>query len=102
MRQRRQVYEQHLVSYKNALSEWSTVLKGRQLEDKEQTKDTTFRKIKGKIRQFERRLRALDKVAAVNAETEARRAQRLATPKVKEKKAKAPASAATKPKKKTS
>ena len=58
-----------------------------------------FKALKGKIRQFEGRLRALDKLAAVNLDVETRRADRLANPKVKVKKPKAVVAASAKPKK---
>ena len=99
MANRRAVYERHLTSFKNALSLRASALKAKKLDEKAQQKDPTFRNIKGKIRQFERRLRAIDKVQAVNAEVEARRAERLANPKVKVKKPKAVAAPAAKPKK---
>jgi hypothetical protein len=97
MANRRRVYERHLTSFKNALTVRTDVLKAKKLDEKAQKKDPTFRNIKGKIRQFERRLRAIDKLQAINAEVEARRAERLANPKVKEKKPKA--APAAKPKK---
>ena len=99
MSNRRIVYENHLAAYKKALAQRVELLKSRKLADKAEDRDPTFRAIKGKVRQFERRLRALDKVASVNADVEARRAERLANPKVKEKKPKAPAAAAPKAKK---
>ncbi len=99
MANRRAVYERHLTSFKNALTLRTDTLKAKKVDAKAHSKDPTFRNIKGKIRQFERRIRALDKVQAINAEVEARRAERLANPKVKEKKPKASSAPAAKPKK---
>ncbi len=99
MSNRRPVYQENLVAYKKALTDRVDVLKSKKLDEKGQRKDPTFKLLKGKIRQFERRLRALDKVDAVNADVEARRADRLANPKVKVKKPKAVAAPAAKPKK---
>lgn len=99
MANRRAVYEIHLTAIKNALTHRAHDLQAKKLDEKGQRKDPAFRKLKGKIRQFERRLRAIDKVAATNAEVLARRAERLANPKVKVKKPKAVAAPAAKPKK---
>jgi len=88
---RRQVIEQHIKRAEEALKERTATLKERNIEGKKGTaKDVTFREVQAVLRQYHRRLKALDKADAVNVDVETRRAVRLSTPKVPKEKKKKP------------
>ena len=96
MLSRRNVIENHLKQAQNLLSVRLKQLGERQLDDKAKKRDVTVRKIKAEVNQYKRRLAALDKIAAVNADLEQRRverAEKAKLPKEKKKKAAPPAPA---------
>lgn len=94
--QTRQVIETHLKSAQQAAAARLQVLQGKKLDKKASRRDARLREIQALERKYKRRLKALGKIDAVNADLEKRRAEKAAQPKMpKEKKKRAPV--ATKP-----
>ena len=97
MLSRRNVIENHLKQAQDLLNVRLKLLGERQLDDKAKKKDVTVRKYKAEVNQYKRRLAALDKIDAVNADLVTRRAERAEKAKLpKEKKKKAVAAAPVK------
>lgn len=88
MATRRELYESHKQSITAQLEQHKKALAGKKLDDKAQKRDPIFRKLKADLKKYDLRLKALDKVDAVNADLAERRAVRAATPKVKKEKKK--------------
>lgn len=99
MATRRELYESHKQTVTAQLEQHKKALAGKKLDEKAQKRDPIFRKLKADIKKFDLRIKALDKVDAVNADLVQRRAERAAQPKVKKEKKKKVAPAAAKPKK---
>jgi hypothetical protein len=98
MLSRRNVIENHLKRAEATLQSRTAVLTERQLGEKSRKRDVMFRKAQAEIRQYKRRLKALDKIDAVKADLEKRRVERAEAAKLpKEKKKKKAAPAAAKP-----
>src|SRR5690348_6586249 len=90
MLSRRNVIENHLKQVQALLAFRMKQLTERQLDPKAQKRDVTVRKYKAEVSQYKRRLAALDKVDAVNADLATRRVERAEKAKLpKEKKKRA-------------
>lgn len=97
---RRALYKAHRETALAEVEARKKVLLGKKLDEKAVRRDPAFRRLRAVIKQYDRRIKALDKVDAVNADLVTRRAERAARPKVpKEKKKKVAAPKAEKPKK---
>lgn len=93
----RNVIDDHIKAAETALAARLKVLTEKKLDEKARKRDVVVRKFQAVIRKYKGRIKAHDKVAAVNADLVTRRAERAAAPKVKKEKKKA---AAPKPKEK--
>jgi hypothetical protein len=90
MKTNRAQVERHLAKAKERLAAHGTKLAGKNLKGRKCRLDPKYRSIESEVRQFNRRLAAMDKIDARNQDLENRRAERAATPKVKKVKEKAP------------
>ena len=96
MAHRKDLWETELKNTNDALAARKKLLESRKVDAKAQEKDTIFRQLKARAKMFKNRVAAITAQLELNAATEARKAERLATPKApKEKKKKevAPAKA---------
>ena len=93
----RNVIETHLKQAQDALQDRMKLLTGRQFDEKRCKRDARVRELQGLVRQFNRRIKAFDKIVAVNQDLVTRRAERAAQPKLPKVKKKKPV-AETKPK----
>lgn len=96
----RNVIDDHIKAAEAGLAARIKVLTEKKLDEKAKKRDVVVRKFQAVIRKYKNRIKAHEKVAAVNADLVTRRAERAAAPKVKkEKKKAAPKAKETKPKK---
>jgi hypothetical protein len=93
MLSRRNVIENHLKKAQDAVAGRVKVLEGKKFDRKRQKRDPHLRSLQAEVRKYADRLKALDQIAAVNADVEARRAERLAKPKEPKVKKKKPVEA---------
>lgn len=83
MKKNRSQVEAHLANAKTRLEACGKSLAAKNLSGRKCRLDPKYRSIESEIRQFNRRLAAMDKLDARNQDLETRRAERAATPKVK-------------------
>lgn len=94
MSKSREVIEKHLKTAQEHLAARTKLLADKKLDKKQTKRDVTFRKLQALVRKYANRLASLDKLEAVLADVAQRRAEREAAPKVpkvKKKRAVAPA-----------
>ncbi len=98
----RNVIDDHIKAAESALASRIKILAEKKLDEKAKKRDIVVRKFQAIIRKYKSRIKAHERVAAVNADLVTRRAAKAAAPKVKKVKKKAavaPKAKSDKPKK---